>query len=76
MLRNVLATIFVQIWKPNFGHNVEFFFGLWALGQVKILEFKFWQYFSADAWLMLWGLNLDQNSKASYGQDFEIQLLK
>ena len=65
MMRNVSTTVWLQIWKVNFGHKIKFLFGLWGQGfkvcsrfwswcSGTILKMNFGHYFAADAWLWLW----------------------
>ena len=80
MMRNVSTTVWLQIWKVNFGHKIKFLFGLWGQGfkvcsrfwswcSGKILKLKFGHYFAADAWLWLWSSFLVE-ILVWFGQDF------
>ena len=54
--------VFMQIWKPRFGHKAKLWFRLSAQGLVKIwswisgdiLKLKFGQHFAAAVWLRLY----------------------
>ena len=49
---DVLATVFLQIWKLRFGHKDKLLFRLSAQGLVRSLELEL-NYFAADVWLRL-----------------------
>ena len=48
MMRIVLATVVLQIWKLSFGHKAKLF----SQGLVKILKLKFRQDFEAEVSLV------------------------
>ena len=67
------------IWELTFGHKTKLLFRHWAQGLVKILKLKFRQDFEAGVcstfcclcFVEVMKLNLDWDSEAKFGQDFE-----